>query len=101
MNCLPNVHFTKNGQHWLKNIPTSLGTSNISLEKGNQVLGGASTVLRSIGGSPCCLEKDMQRGRRLGLLLNHPSRSDGSVFSLSLDFINLGEWEDAPLWCVI
>lgn len=86
----------------LKNIPTSLGTSNISSEKGNQVLGGASTVLRSIGGSPCCLEKDTQCGRRLGLLLNHPSCSDGSVFSLSLDFINLlGEWEDAPLWCVI
>ena len=79
----------------LKNIPTSLGTSNISLEKRNQVLGGASTVLRSIGGSPCCLEKDTQCGRRLGLLLNHPSRSDG-YFLLALTSLTFLENGKTP-----
>lgn len=60
MSSLHNVYFTNMGSIGIvKKIP--LGTSNISLERGNQVPGGAGTVFRYMGGSSRYLEKDMQR----------------------------------------
>lgn len=59
MNSLPNVYCTEVGSIGVlkKRIPVSLGTKNISLEKGNRVPGRSRTVFRYIGGSLCCLVK--------------------------------------------
>ena len=56
--CLFNVYLTKmDSTDILKNVPVSLGSSNISLEKGNPVSREARTVFRPTGRIPCYLEK--------------------------------------------
>lgn len=59
MNSLPNGYFTKTGSINILKKFLALGTSNISLEKENQVPGGSRTVPRSVGESFMLLRTEM------------------------------------------
>lgn len=92
--CLFNVYLAKmDSTDILKNVPVSLGSSNVSLEKGNPVSREARMVFRPTGRSPCYLEKGVRCRWRLGLFLTRSSHSDHYFLSAltSLTFLENGK----------